>query len=328
MRYVLGLAEERLGAMDAVIRVRHGMPLLYRPEITDIGALAETGTQRVHNLRPGEAFHGVDRKPGLHWPEERTPELAVREDRLYFRNSSAPRTAVVPIHGMILKGAPAWLRSFAVDPLLIAQGVEEAVADDDIDDVLLMVDSPGGVVDGLTEAGERIFRQRNQKPIMAQVDGMAASAAYYLASQADRIYLPTMDRVGSIGVRAFFFDTSKLAEDIGLKPILVDTGEYKSIGAPGVPVTDAQIAQIRQEVDTYFEDFLGAVARGRAMPMERVREVADGRMFFGRDAVALGLADKIQTAREGLEMAGRAARRPSTRSRLQLAQAKARNKVN
>ncbi len=246
--------------------------------------------------------------PGLYWPTERGPSLAAKDDRLFFRSSLAPRAAVVPVFGLIWKGAPAWLRQFGVtDPLLAAEGVEQAAADEDVDQIVLLVDSGGGFADGVPEAAERIYGARGPKPIIAQVDGHAASAAYYLASQAADVRVPRLDEVGSIGVRALFFDTSEFFAEMGIKPILVDTGEHKSTGAPGVEVTEGQIAEVRRVVETVFEDFKAGVRLGRGLGVHALDEVADGRMFFGYEAVERGLADRVMTVRDtfaGLAAAG------------------------
>ena len=102
--------------------------------------------------------------------------------------------------------------------------------------------------------------------------------------------------VGSIGVRALLMDFTKMFENEGVKAIPVDTGEFKSLGVAGLPITEKQIAHVQLLVDQNFKQFIDAVVRGRpTMNEEQVRAVADGRMFMANDALKAGMIDGIQT---------------------------------
>lgn len=203
--------------------------------------------------------------------------------------------AVVEILGPLTK-APSWWSAF-IDSRSY-QGIQKALQAalaSDATSIMLRVDSPGGSTDGLAEAGDAIFAARSDKPVFAFVEGMAASAAYYLASQASKIYAQRMDLVGSIGTRLMLYDFSKLFEKEGIRAIPIDTGEFKSAGAQGTEVTDRQIEYFQGIVDGYFKDFLSAIKRGRGMTTEQLEAVADGRVFLAKDAVGLGLIDGIGT---------------------------------
>ena len=200
-------------------------------------------------------------------------------------------TAIIPIRGVIDREY-SWSGS---PPDEIAANIYEALNDAEVARIVLHIDSPGGSISGLTQVADMIFAARQVKPIVAQVDGMAASAAYWLASQASKIYLGRLDQVGSIGVRAMLYDYSALYEKEGVKPVLIDTGIHKSTGVEGMPITDEQIDEIRAQVNQVFAEFLSAVGRGRNMDISKVKAVADGRMFMGEKALAAGLADGIQS---------------------------------
>lgn len=182
----------------------------------------------------------------------------------------------------------------------IQQMVEQAAADESVKNIVLEVDSPGGSVSGLAELADAIFAAKDEKPVIAQVDGMAASAGYLIASQATEIFAGREDMVGSIGVRLMLYDFSKLFESEGVEAVPIDTGEFKSAGAMGTEITEAQRADFQRIVDIYFDGFIDAITRGRSMSESAAREVGDGRMFVGQEAVDLGLVDGIQTLRDTL----------------------------
>ena len=203
--------------------------------------------------------------------------------------------AVVEIVGPLTK-SPSWWSAF-IDSRSY-QGIQKALQAalaSDATSILLRVDSPGGSTDGLAEVGDAIFAARSEKPVFAFVEGMAGSAAYYLASQATKIFAQRMDLVGSIGTRLMMYDFSNLFEKEGIRAIPIDTGEFKSAGAQGTKLTDRQIEYFQGIVDGYFKDFMSAIKRGRGMTSEQLEAVADGRMFLAKDAVGLGLIDGIGT---------------------------------
>ena len=204
--------------------------------------------------------------------------------------------AVIPIRGPIMKHESAFLSYFGIASSKLTQrAVESATADADVEKIVLNIDSPGGSVDGLAELVDALQAARAEKTVIAQVSGMAASAAYMIASQADQIFAGRMDLIGSIGTRMLIYDFSKMFEKEGIKAIPIDTGEHKSAGAFGTEITDAQIAEFQRITDGFFDDFVAAIVAGRGLSEEKVRAVGDGRVFFAEEAITLGLIDGIQT---------------------------------
>lgn len=207
--------------------------------------------------------------------------------------------AVVPVMGPMIRRAGPMARYFGIagtDSIRLA--IESADRDPDVSEILLRVDSPGGSASGLDQLGDAIARAETH--VVVQVEGTAASAAYYIASQADEIYVGRGDLVGSIGVRMLAVDDSNFYEEMGVRFIPIDTGEHKSAGAQGVPITEEQIAHWQHIVDFYYADFLSMVGNGRGRTVEQVRQVADGRMFTPSEAQAAGLIDGIATLEETL----------------------------
>lgn len=221
--------------------------------------------------------------------------------------------AVIPVMGPIVKR-----QSFLTDffgfssAMAIQAAVRAAASDPEVERIVLEIDSPGGSVDGLPELADEIFQARESKEIVAQVSGIAASAAFLIASQTDRIFTGRMDMVGSIGTRMLLFDFSEAFKENGIKAIAIDTGEFKSAGAFGTKITEAQIKEFQRIIDGFFDDFVASVVRGRGMSEKDVRKVGDGRMFFADEAMSLGLIDGVQTREETLASAPESSKRRRT----------------
>jgi len=205
-------------------------------------------------------------------------------------------TAMITLKGPMIKEA-SWLSQYfgIASTRGVQQAIQSALADDDVEKILLYTDSPGGSVDGLAELGDTIAEAVKVKDVIAQVSGMVASAAYYAISQATEIRAGRMDLVGSIGTRMMFYDFSKAYEDAGIEAVPIDTGEFKSAGVMGAAITEAQRKEFQRIVDGYFTDFKAMVINGRGIAAKQLDSYADGRMFFAKEAVEMGLIDKIST---------------------------------
>ncbi len=173
----------------------------------------------------------------------------------------------------------------------IRAGVKRALADPSIRTIDLVVDSPGGSVLGLPETADIIHAANKQKPVRAIVTGIAASAAYWLASQASTITLTPSGEVGSVGVLDLHADISKALENAGVKLTAVHAGEHKVERAPFTPLTDAAKADMQAGVNAWYSDFLSAVRRGRGARVSATTNFGGGRMLSARDALAAGMVD-------------------------------------
>jgi len=200
--------------------------------------------------------------------------------------------ALIRVRGIMEKFA-FW--SDEVSTITIKRAVVAAARDKKINSIMLVIDSPGGHVEGMAELEDAVYQARRIKPITAQVDGIAASGGYWLASQAGSIYAHRLDQVGSIGTYMVVDDFSKYFEKEGIKTYLFTTGDYKGAGIMGTEITDKQKKEFQGIVNIYYEAFLSAVSKGRNMDRDKIEAVADGRIFIGKDAVSKGLIDGIQT---------------------------------
>ena len=170
-----------------------------------------------------------------------------------------------------------------------------ALADPDIGSIIIDIDSPGGQVDGLTEAAAEIRAGREQKPVIT-VASTAASAAYWLGSQASEFVVTPSGWVGSIGVRSAHEDMSGYYEQKGIKVTEISAGKYKTEGSPFGPLTEETRAYFQGIVDGHNAMFLADIAKGRNVPIETVRSgYGEGRMLLAKDAKKAGMVDRIDT---------------------------------
>lgn len=201
--------------------------------------------------------------------------------------------AVLPLHGVIVPRADAFSEiSGGVSIDSFRSQFRQAVAATDISGIVIDVDSPGGMVDQVPEMAAEIRAARGSKPIVAVANTEAASAAYWLASQADQIVVSKSARVGSIGVFTAHEDRSAEQQQEGLKTTLVSAGRYKTEGNPFEPLTDDARAHLQTLVDDYYGMFVGDVAKGRGVAVDAVRNgYGEGRVVGARDALKQGMAD-------------------------------------
>lgn len=202
--------------------------------------------------------------------------------------------AVIPVVGMTNKRYRSTLGGLA-SYIGTSWAVQAAAADPKVKAIVLKIDSPGGYVDGVAEAADDIAAAAKVKRVVAQIDGLGASAGYWLASQASEVYAGRLDQVGSIGVLAVLYDMSGLAEKEGIKPVVFATGKYKWTGVPGTEITEAQREYMQGLVDQTGDAFVADIARGRRRSEADIRKVADGRVFGAADALRAGLIDGISS---------------------------------
>jgi signal peptide peptidase SppA len=161
--------------------------------------------------------------------------------------------------------------------------------------VLLACDSPGGTVAGTPDTAAAVADLATRMPVIAMIDELGASACYFIASQATKVYANQSALVGSIGVISRLVDSSKAAEKAGLKVHVLRSAHLKAPGQPGEVVTDAQVANGQARVDSMMSMFSAAVATGRNLSPEQMAKVTSGQVWLASEAQALGLIDGITT---------------------------------
>jgi protease-4 len=173
------------------------------------------------------------------------------------------------------------------------EALDRAGRDGHVRAVIVAIDSPGGTVAGGEGLHHALARLAERKPVVATMGGTAASAGYMIALPAARVFAREATVTGSIGVILQAFDLSELMAWLGVRPETLASGVFKAQPSPFQPLTEEGRAQLMRVVRDLHEQFVAMVAAGRNMPPERVRELADGRVFTGREALGLGLVDQI-----------------------------------
>jgi signal peptide peptidase SppA len=172
----------------------------------------------------------------------------------------------------------------------------QMLIDDTIKSIVLNIDSPGGMSDLIMEMGDEIFSARGQKPIVAVANTTAASAAYWLGSQAEKFYVTPSGQVGSVGVYTVHQDKSAQQEKEGISTTMISAGKYKVEGSPFGPLSDDAKEHMQERVNETYNEFVSAVARGRGTSEEVVKEAyGDGRTYRAKTALAMNMVDGIQT---------------------------------
>jgi signal peptide peptidase SppA len=211
--------------------------------------------------------------------------------------STGGSVAVLPVYGVLIPRATLFSEmSGGTSVQQLSETFRALVADDSIGAILLDVDSPGGMTDLIPEFAAEIRDARGAKPIVAIANTDAASAAYWLAAQADEFVVTPSGMVGSIGVFAAHEDVSALQEMMGVKTTLVSAGKFKTETNPFEPLSDEARSALQDRVDPFYGMFVDDVAAGRGVTSAVVRNgFGEGRVVTATDAVAQGMADRVDT---------------------------------
>lgn len=222
------------------------------------------------------------------------------------RRKPATGVAVIPIYGTITQRAD-WLSEWSggTSTEQVGRWLDEAAADPGVEEIVFDVDSPGGSVYGVEELAAKIIDAGKSKKTIAVANSLAASAAYYLASQAAELVVTPGGQVGSIGVLRMHVDVSKAMESSGRKVTYVYAGERKVAGHPYAPLEGVGLDEIQAGVNDYYDQFVRAVARGRGVSLTKVREgFGRGGVVRAAAATAEGMADKVATLEQVLARYG------------------------
>lgn len=199
---------------------------------------------------------------------------------------------------------------------LVTQQFRSMVENDAIKAIILDFDSPGGQVFGIEELGNELFNSRGIKPIVAQVNSTAASAAFWLATQADEIVVTPGGRAGSIGVYTIHDDISKMLEMKGVTSTVIASHPNKILGNEFEPLSEQARAVIEERVAISQRKFDAAVARGRNVSVAKVRDrMGNGLTFGAEELIDRGMADRIGTLDDTLERFGVQVRPAAVRDR-------------
>ena len=221
------------------------------------------------------------------------------------------RVAVINIEGTIVCGADSKENLFqqanGITSGTIMKQIREAAADDSVKALVLRIDSGGGSATAAEEVGRELlrFKEQTKKPIVATMGNTGASAAYWIAACAsDKIYANATTLTGSIGVYIPYMNTEELFKKIGITSDKIKSGPYKDILTNDRPMTPEEKEILQNIVDEIYDQFVYTVSAGRRMETSKVRAIADGRIYTGRQAKNIGLVDELGDYYDALAAAG------------------------
>ena len=218
------------------------------------------------------------------------------------------KIALIDVDGVIANvRSSSLLGSSGENPVaLFAEKLEQAAQDDDVEAVVVRINSPGGAVTAsdIMYTELQRFREKTGKPVVAAMLDVAASGGYYLACAADKIYAQPTTVTGSIGVIMLAPEFSGTMLKLGVQMNVIKSGDMKDMGSMFRAMNAEDRAVFQGLIDKMYARFLEVVARSRGgMDAERLRELADGRVYLGPEAQAHGLVDEIGTLHDAIQAA-------------------------
>lgn len=195
------------------------------------------------------------------------------------------------------------LEGVIIDPKTVVPQIKKFGDDDSVKAIILHVNSPGGGVAASEEIYREVKRVRDdrKKRIVASIETLGASGAYYVSSATNRIYADNGSIVGSIGVITEWVNYGDLMRWAKLKPEVLKVGEFKDTGDPSREMTPAERAYMQSLIDNMYGQFVQAVAEGRHAKKEDIKAIADGRVWTGQEALGMHLIDQIADFQAAVE---------------------------
>lgn len=221
-----------------------------------------------------------------------------------FSGIGRDTVAVVYVEGTIQGGESSGLfASGGAYSDQIVRWLQRAERDPAVKAVVLRVDSPGGGVTASDEIRNQIVKLKATKPVVASMGSLAASGGYYVSAPATKIVTNETTLTGSIGVITIVPNLEGLMEKLGIGTTVFTSGPHKDETAGLRPLTEADRKILQDMVSEAFDRFVSIVSEGRAMSKEAVRKLADGRIYTGKQALELGLADRVGDLPEAIRVA-------------------------
>ncbi len=202
------------------------------------------------------------------------------------------KIAIVEIKGVITQSSG------------IIEEINQYQEDEGVKAIILRIDSPGGGVGPAQEIHREIlkFKLKSKKKVVTSMGSVAASGGYYIACASDLIIANPGTITGSIGVLMEFTNIEELFKKIGIKGVVLKSGEHKDIGSPFREMTPEEKKIIQEVIDNVHRQFVQAVAEGRKMDREKVMQIADGRILTGEQAKQIGLVDQIGNLQDAIDI--------------------------
>ncbi len=200
------------------------------------------------------------------------------------------KIAIVEIRGVISQSSG------------IIEELQLYLEDEGVKAIVLRIDSPGGGVGPAQEIYREIIKIKSKKKVVTSMGSVAASGGYYIACASDRIVANPGTITGSIGVIMQFSNFEELLKKIGIKGMVLKSGEHKDIGSPLREMTPEEKRIMQEVLDNVHQQFIKAVAEGRKLDRSKVVQIADGRILTGEQAKNLGLVDEMGNLQDTIDL--------------------------
>jgi protease IV len=232
------------------------------------------------------------------------PKMPLREKTV--QGTGADKILLVSISGLISEGKDGGLLDRDDD--LVARIKEEltlAAQDDHIKAIVLRINSPGGTVTASDVVYHEImaFKEKRKLPVVSVIMDVGASGGYYIAVTGDRIIAHPTSITGSVGVIMLRVGAEGLLQKIGVEAFAIKSGAKKDIGSPFRPMTEDERAIFQTMINGFFSRFVEVVSRGRSLSADHLKEITDGRVLTGPQAMRLGLVDDVGYLDDGIDAA-------------------------
>jgi protease-4 len=207
------------------------------------------------------------------------------------------KIAIVEVRGVITQSSG------------VIEELHQYLEDDGVKAIILRVDSPGGGVGPSQEIYREIMRIKSdsKRKVVTSMGSVAASGGYYIACASDLIVANPGTITGSIGVVMQFSNFEELLKKIGIKGVVLKSGEHKDIGSPFREMTPEEKRIMQEVLDNVHQQFIQAVAEGRKLDRSKVAEIADGRILTGEQAKNLGLVDRLGNLQDTIDITAKLA---------------------
>jgi protease-4 len=184
----------------------------------------------------------------------------------------------------------------------IIEELQQYLEDEGVKAIILRIDSPGGGVGPAQEIYREVIKIKGKKKVVTSMGSVAASGGYYIASASDRIVANPGTITGSIGVIMQFSNLEELLKKIGIKGVVIKSGEHKDIGSPFREMTPEEKRIMQEVLENVHQQFIQAVAEGRKLDRSKVVQIADGRIMTGEQAKNLGLVDQMGNLQDTIDI--------------------------
>jgi len=202
--------------------------------------------------------------------------------------------AVYPLEGVILPFSNFSAISefgLSITPKDVEEFISRAENDKNIKGLMLEINSPGGTPVSSERIAKRI--KATELPVLGLAGDVVASGAYMIAAATDHLLASAMSDIGSIGVTMSYLEESKKNEEEGITYVQLTSGKFKDIGSPNRPITDEERKKLESDLQIVHNEFVQLVSDYRELPLDKVKELADGSTMPGRKALEAGLVDEI-----------------------------------